>query len=83
MTTFISFRRKRIKSATTEECSGFPEDLQNDVHAEKHQSRVLHRKSRPKKDKSFAGEDELDNLSTPQTDKRTNKTSKSTSNGKR
>ncbi|CAL8994125.1 unnamed protein product [Prunus brigantina] len=78
-----SSKRKRIKSATTEECSGFPEDLQNDVHAEKHQSRVLPRKSRSKKDKSFAGEDELDNLSTPQTDERTNKTSKSTSNGKR
>ncbi|XP_021818506.1 coilin isoform X1 [Prunus avium] len=78
-----SSKRKRIKSAMTEECSGFPEDLQNDVHAEKHQSRVLPRKSPSKKDKSFAGEDELDNLSTPQTDKRTNKTSKSTSNGKR
>ncbi|CAB4264262.1 unnamed protein product [Prunus armeniaca] len=74
-----SSKRKRIKSATTEECSGFPEDLQNDVHAEKHQSRVLPRKRPSKKDKSFAGED----LSNPQTDKRTNKTSKSTSNGKR
>ncbi|VVA13303.1 PREDICTED: coilin [Prunus dulcis] len=78
-----SSKRKRIKSAKTEECSSFPEDLQNDVHAEKHQSRLLPRKRRSKKDKSFAGEDELDNLSTPQTDKRTNKTSKFTSNGKR
>ncbi|KAB2609828.1 hypothetical protein D8674_037173 [Pyrus ussuriensis x Pyrus communis] len=82
-----SSKRKRIKSAATAECSGLPEDLQNDVRAEKKesspQSRVLTKKSRSKKEKSFSVEDGPDNSRTPKTDKRTNGISQSLLNGKR
>ncbi|RXH72170.1 hypothetical protein DVH24_033708 [Malus domestica] len=82
-----SSKRKRIKSSATEECSGLPEGLQNDVRAEKtkssHQSRVLAKKRHSKMDKSFTVEDGLDNSSTRKTDERIDGISKSMPNGKR
>ncbi|XP_050120364.1 coilin-like isoform X1 [Malus sylvestris] len=82
-----SSKRKRIKSAATAECSGLPEDLQNDVRTEKKesspQSHVLTKKSRSKKEKSFSVEDGPDHSSTPKTDKRTNGIGQSLLNGKR
>ncbi|XP_009359233.2 coilin isoform X1 [Pyrus x bretschneideri] len=82
-----SSKRKRIKSSATEECSGLPEGLQNDVCAEKkkssHQSCVLTRKRHSKMDKSFTVEDGLDNSSTRKTDERIDGISKSVPNGKR
>ncbi|KAM5567982.1 coilin [Rosa sericea] len=76
-----SSKKKRSKSATTGECSVVPEDVQEDKNRSSHKRRA--KKSLSKKEKSTTGEGELDDSSTSETDKRTNKISYSTPSANR
>ncbi|XP_041013209.1 coilin-like isoform X3 [Juglans microcarpa x Juglans regia] len=79
-------RRKKNKVATTGKCSVVLEDDQKDIHAEEngslHQCGVLPKKS-VKKDKLFRLPVEQDKSSVPESDKRSNDTTKSAPSAKR
>lgn len=84
---FSSDRKKRKKSATVEECSGTPEDVQNEIPPKKnessHQHILLLENSPVKNDKSPDTDGELDYLSTPESDERTNNINVTTPSEKR
>ncbi|KAF5450196.1 hypothetical protein F2P56_030565 [Juglans regia] len=79
-------RRKKNKVATTGKCSIVLEDDQKDIHAEEngslHQCGVLPKKS-VKKDKLFRLPVEQDKSSVPESDERSNDTTKSAPSAKR
>ncbi|EXB82497.1 hypothetical protein L484_027672 [Morus notabilis] len=80
-------RKKRKKSATVEECSGTPEDVQNEIPPKKdessHQHILLLENSPVKNDKSPDTDGELDYLSTTESDERTNNINVTTPSEKR